>query len=47
MLKKQWCPLEAHTFKANFDAAVFKSDNVVGLGMVIRTGVVRLLEHYP
>ena len=38
---QQWCPPEAHTFKVNFDPAVFKSDNLAGVG------VVRLLEHYP
>lgn len=31
---QQWCPLEAHIFKANFDAAVLKSDNLAGLGVV-------------
>lgn len=31
---QQWCPLEAHIFKANFDAAVFRSDNLAGLGVV-------------
>ncbi|XP_075654783.1 uncharacterized protein LOC142624948 [Castanea sativa] len=33
---QHWCPPEAHTFKANIDAAVFKSENLVGLGIVIR-----------
>ena len=29
-------PLDANFFKANFDVAVFKSENLAGLGMVIR-----------
>ncbi|KAK7840646.1 putative ribonuclease h protein [Quercus suber] len=33
---QQWRPPDAHFFKANFDAAVFKSENLAGLGVVIR-----------
>ena len=33
---QQWCPPKAHTFKANFDAVVFKSNNLAGVGVVIR-----------
>ncbi|XP_075645677.1 uncharacterized protein LOC142616777 [Castanea sativa] len=31
-----WCPPEAHIFKANFDVAVFKSKKLAGLGVVIK-----------
>ena len=33
---QQWRPPDTNIFKANFDVAVFKSENLAGLGMVIR-----------
>ena len=33
---QQWRPPDTNIFKANFDAAVFKSDNLAGLGVVIK-----------
>ena len=33
---QQWRPLDENIFKANFDAALFKSENLAGLGVVIR-----------
>ena len=33
---QQWRPPDAFIYKANFDAAVFKSENRAGLGVVIR-----------
>ena len=33
---QQWRPPDANFFKANFDAAVFKSENLAGLGVIIR-----------
>ena len=32
----RWCPPDPQYYKANFNSAVFKSSNIVGLGMVIR-----------
>ena len=32
----QWRPLDLHSYKANFDAAVFQATNTVGIGVIIR-----------
>ena len=36
VIQHQWRPPEHDYFKVNFDAAVFKSLNLVGIGVVIR-----------
>lgn len=36
MMLKKWRPPEKDIHKANFDAAVFKASNLVGIGVVVR-----------
>ena len=35
-LPQQWQPPDENKFKVNFDAAIFKSCNQVGLGVIVR-----------
>ena len=32
---QQWCPSTPNIFKVNFDAAVFRSSNLAGLGVIV------------
>ena len=36
LVLQKWCPPTPDIYKANFDAAVFRSSNLVGLGVIVR-----------